>query len=85
MFFEIYDAKYPDRQPELAYETECDTKEECIDEFIAMIYDCLDMTKHMQIMIDKLRAGEYEYEENAEIVGEYEDKIANYILVYTYK
>lgn len=66
MFFEILDFRYKNEQPELAFETECDTKEECIDMFISMLVDLIgDVDEHDQLVIDKLQSGDYTYQEGA--------------------
>ena len=64
MMYEIIDFRYKDEQPELAFENDCDSAEQCIDMFISMLVDLIgEVEEHDELVIDKLQAGEYEVEE----------------------
>jgi hypothetical protein len=67
MFYEILDFHYKNEQPELAFENDCDSAEQCIDMFISMLVDLIgEVDEHDQLVIDKLQAGDYELHEREE-------------------
>ena len=60
MFYQIFDLREKNSDPELAFQTYSDSIPSCIDEFISMLVDLIgEVNEHDEILITKLQQKEY--------------------------
>lgn len=62
--FEIYDEHYENDMPDFVFETDCETAQECIDEFITMretipVMLAPEDEERFETLISKLQSGDY--------------------------
>lgn len=70
MYYEIIDFNHENEQPNVVFEAECDSAEECVDMCLSLLTDMFEIEEE-PASVQKLRDGDYEVRNNSIIVRSY--------------